>query len=65
MKIYKARVSFPGADRPSTFYYDSRESAAGMLERVGNGEVEEVDLDIEIFPFNGCTWDDLSYSNDL
>lgn len=65
MKIYKATATFPGADHPSSFFYDSRESANGMLERVGNGEVEEVDLDIEMFLFNGCSWDDLRFWNDL
>ena len=61
MKIYAARTRFEGADAPTTRYFSSAEKAQEYLNKQDNGEYWE--LNAEVLPYEGCSWDDIKYWN--
>lgn len=61
MKIYEASTTYQGADRPSRTYYSTEAKALDFIRSQDNGEVEEMEVNIDSLPHEGCTWDDISY----
>lgn len=61
--LYRVRTTWPGADKPSEYYFDTRSAAELNLMHTGNGEIERVEItsDYELNYHDGCTYDDLTY----
>ena len=62
MKLYVLRTTFPGADAPTEFYFNTK-SAAENFEHSDCYEIEGTELNITEFPGNGCTWNDIDLAN--
>ena len=61
-ELYKVTTTYPGADGPSTIYYDTEDKAKAYLEGCDNGEVEKLFVSGDNIRYSdGCTWNELTY----
>ena len=62
MKVYKASTYY-GGDRATATYYATRDAAQAFIDKQDNGEVEEMEIEYNMIPWDGCTWDEIEYHN--
>lgn len=66
-ELYKVYTAFPGADGPSTFYFDTADKAQKYLDSCDNGKIIKVKITSSA-PLNysdGCTLNELIYDFEI
>lgn len=66
-ELYKVYTAFPGADGPSTFYFDTADKAQKYLDGCDNGKIIKVKITSNE-PLNysdGCTLNELTYDFEI
>lgn len=66
-ELYKVCTTFPGADGPSTFYFDTADKAQKYLDSCDNGEIikTKVSSDTPLNYSDGCTLNELTYGFEI
>lgn len=62
-ELYKVRTTFPSADGPSTFYFDTADKAQKYLDSCNNGKIIKVKItsDEPLNYSDDCTLNELTY----